>query len=88
MNADITIDIGGKTFASGLLPQLIAVLRRRRTGDLVALVGDDKSIGPELETWCRFTGNAFLQTEFESGRYRWVFRYGTVAASADENRPV
>ena len=34
------------------------MLRRSRPGDLVAVVGDEASIGPELETWCRFTGNA------------------------------
>ena len=37
MRADFELDIGRKTFASGLLPELIAVLRRSRPGDLVAL---------------------------------------------------
>ena len=62
MKADIDLDIGRKTFASGLLPELIAVLRRSRPGDLVAVVGDEESIGPELETWCRFTGNSLLES--------------------------
>ena len=52
MKANIELDIGRKTFASGLLPELISVLRRSRPGDLVALIGEDESIGPELETWC------------------------------------
>src|SRR4051812_49187937 len=88
MKADIDLDIGQKTFASGLLPELISVLRRRRLGDLVALVGDDESIGPELETWCRFTGNTLLESRVENGRTRWVFRFGTAAMPSDENRPV
>jgi uncharacterized Fe-S cluster-containing radical SAM superfamily protein len=88
MKADIDLDIGRKTFASGLLPELIAVLHRTRPGDLVAVVGDEESIGPELETWCRFTGNPLLGATLEKGRMRWVFRYGAVAAPAEANRPV
>jgi hypothetical protein len=92
MRADVDLDIGGKTFGSGLLPELIGVLRRSRPGDLVAVIGDDDSIGPELETWCRFTGNTLLETTFENGHTRWVFRYGAVAAPAgvpkEDDRPV
>ncbi len=88
MNADIDLDIERKTFASGLMPELIAVLRRSRSGTLVALVGDEASIGPDLETWCRFTGNALLETTLENGRTRWVFRCGKVAASDEDNRPI
>jgi len=92
MKADIDLEIGRKTFASGLLPELIAVLRRSRPGDLVALVGDEESVGPELETWCRFTGNPLLEATVEKGRRRWVFRCGAVAAAggvpAEDGRPV
>jgi pyruvate-formate lyase-activating enzyme len=88
MKADVDLDVGRKTFASGLLPELIAALRRSRRGDLVALAGDDASIGPELETWCRFTGNPLLEATVEQGRPRWVFRCGAVALSPAENRPV
>ncbi len=88
MKADIDLDIGQKTFASGLLPELIAVLRRSRPGELVAVVGDEESVGPELETWCRFTGNPLLEATLERGRSRWVFRCGALAATADDNRPV
>lgn len=88
MKANIDLDIGRRTFASGLLPELIATLRSSRPGDLVAVVADDKSIGPELEAWCRFTGNTLLETSVEAGRPRWVFRCGAVPASAGDNRPV
>jgi len=92
MRADVDLDIGRKTFTSGLLPELIAALRRSRPGDLVAVLGDEPSIGPELETWCRFTGNALLEATVESGRKRWVFRCGAVAVPggvpAKDNRPV
>src|SRR5437764_393229 len=88
MRANIDLEIGRKTFASGLLPELTAVLRHSRPGDLVAVVGDDQSVGPELETWCRFTGNPLLEASVENGRTRWVFRFGTVAAPAEDNRPL
>jgi hypothetical protein len=92
MRADIDLDIGRKTFTSGLLPELIAVLRRSQPGDLVAVLGREESIGPELETWCRFTGNALLEATVENGRGRWVFRHGAVSEPAQhenkDNRPV
>jgi hypothetical protein len=88
MRAHVDLDIGRKTFASGLLPELIAVLRRTRQGDLVAVVGDEARVGPELETWCRFTGNALLETTVENGRTRWVFRCGAVPAAVRDDRPV
>jgi len=88
MKADVSLDIRRKTFTSGLLPELIAVLRRSGPGDLVALVGDEESVGPELETWCRFTGNPLLETTIEKGRKRWVFRRGIIAVPAEDNRPV
>src|SRR4029077_8549410 len=88
MKADIDLDIGRKTFASGLLPELIAMLRRGQPGDLVAVIGDDKSIGPELETWSIFTGNPLLQATVEQGRARWVFGCGAMALPAEDNRPV
>jgi pyruvate-formate lyase-activating enzyme len=86
MKAAIDLDISGKTFATGLLPELIAVLRRSRPGDLVALVGDDHNLGPEVETWCRFTGNSLVETTVEAGRSRWVFRCGAVPF--EDIRPV
>jgi uncharacterized radical SAM superfamily Fe-S cluster-containing enzyme len=88
MKAHTELDIRRKTFASGLLQELIAVLRRSRPGELVAVCGDEESIGPELETWCRFTGNPLLEATVEKGRMRWVFRCGSVGAPAEDNRPV
>jgi pyruvate-formate lyase-activating enzyme len=88
MKANIDLDVGQKTFASGLLPELIAVLRRSRPGDLVAVIGEEESIGPELETWCRFTGNPLVEATEEEGRGRWVFRRGSVAERAEDQRPV
>jgi pyruvate-formate lyase-activating enzyme/TusA-related sulfurtransferase len=88
MKTDIEIDIGRKTFASGLLLELIGALRRSRPGDLVGVVGDEESVGPELETWCRFTGNSLLEATSDGRRSRWVFRHGAVAVKAENDRPI
>jgi pyruvate-formate lyase-activating enzyme len=88
MKADITLDIGRKTFASGLLPELISALSRSRPGDLVAVISDEQRIGSELETWCRFTGNPLVEAGVEKGRMRWVFRCGPVQVHAEDSRPL
>ena len=92
MKADINLEIGRKTFASGLLPELIVALRRSRPGDLVAVVGEEECVGSELETWCRFTGNVLLERTVVNGRTRWVFRHGAVPAPAgvpaEDDRPL
>jgi pyruvate-formate lyase-activating enzyme len=67
---------------------LIAVLRRSQPGDLIAVIGDEEGIGPELETWCRFTGNPLLEATVAKGRMRWVFRCGAAAVPTEDNRPV
>ena len=82
MKAHIDLDVGRKTFASGLLPELIAALRRSRPGDLVAITSTE-SIGTELETWCRFTGNALVESIVENGRGRWVIRCGAAPENSD-----
>ena len=87
-NANVELDAGTKTFASGLLPDLIALLRRCHKGDLVAVTSGDPSIGSELEAWCRFTRNSLVGTEVEGGRTRWVLRYGEAPEDAGEDRPV
>ena len=60
LRAHIELDAGAKTFATGLLIELIAALRRVRPGDLMAVVGSDRTVGTELEAWCRFTRNSLV----------------------------
>jgi uncharacterized Fe-S cluster-containing radical SAM superfamily protein len=88
MIANINLDVGPKTFASGLLPELVAAVRRSKPGDLIAVVGAEESIGPELQTWCRFTGNPLLETTVENGLFRCVFRCGAAPLAAENDRPV
>src|ERR1041385_4241455 len=88
MKADVVLDIGAKTFASGLLPELIAVVRKSQPGAVVAVVSDDASVGPELETWCRFTGNSLLEATTDESRMHWVFRCGSDGSLGEDSRPV
>ena len=65
IRAHIELDAGAKTFATGLLIELIAALRRMRPGDPMAVIGSDQTIGTELEAWCRFTRNSLVDVAFE-----------------------
>jgi sulfatase maturation enzyme AslB (radical SAM superfamily) len=86
--ATFELDAGPKTFASGLLPDLIDALRRTRPGDFVAVSSDQASLGSELETWCRFTRNTLVDTTTDAGRTRWLIRCGEAPADVDSDRPV
>ena len=86
--AHIELDAGSKTFASGLLPELIAALRESRPGDLLAVTSREAGLGPAIEAWCRFTNNALIETTADAGRLRWVFRHGEAPANSDLGRPV
>lgn len=86
--ANIEVDAGRRTFATGLLVDLIATLRRCRPGDLIAVTSDDASIAADLETWCRFTGNTLVETNVEESGTRWVIRCGAAPANLDAGRPV
>src|SRR5258708_26658120 len=88
MKADIELNIGAKTFASGLLVELIAALRRARSGDLMAVIGSDRTVDTELEAWCRFTRNSLVDVTVKEGRHRWVIRCGEAPENADAERPV
>jgi organic radical activating enzyme/TusA-related sulfurtransferase len=87
MKTSIEIDAGTRTFASGLLPELIAALRRCRPGDLLAVISGEANIGADLEIWCRFTHNTLIDTTTAAGRTRWVIRCGE-APAAGADRPV
>src|ERR1700730_1637234 len=86
--ANIELDAGRKSFATGLLPELIGALRRCGPGDLLAVISSEGTLGADLEAWCRFTRNTLVDTTVELDRTRWVIRCGEAPANADVDRPV
>jgi TusA-related sulfurtransferase/uncharacterized Fe-S cluster-containing radical SAM superfamily protein len=86
--AKMEVDAGERTFATGLLPELIAALRRCDPGDLVAVTSSERGLSKDLETWCRFTHNTLVDTNVEGGRTRWVIRSGEAPANTDAERPI
>ncbi len=88
IRADVELEAGAKTFASGLLVELIAALRRVRPGDRIAVIGSDRAVGTELEAWCRFTRNSLVEVTVEQNRHRWVIRCGEAPAELDVQRPL
>src|SRR6516164_8835092 len=88
LKAKIELDAGLKSFATGLLPELIGALRRCGPGDLLAVIGSEGTLGADLEAWCRFTHNSLVDMTVELGRTRWVIRCGKAPANADADRPV
>jgi TusA-related sulfurtransferase len=83
LQTHIEVDAGSKTFATGLLLELIAALRSMRQGELMAITSSDGMLGAELEAWCRFTRNSLVDVALEESRYRWVIRCGEAPTPVD-----
>src|SRR6516162_6565965 len=88
LTAKFELDAGPRTFATGLLPELIAALRSAHPGDLIAVVSSEASVGVDLDAWCRFTHNSLVDTSVENGRSRWVIRCGEAPRPVETDRPV
>ena len=88
MKANVELDASGKSFATGLMPELIAALRRIRPGDLLAVLSSEPKLGTDLEAWCRFTRNTLIGSSVEAGRIRWVIRCGEAPAEPEAERPI
>ena len=88
MKANLEIDVGQKTFSDGLLPELIAALRRSRPGDLMAVVTSKSNLSADFEIWCRLTRNSLIELTVEAGRSRYVIRCGEVMPEPEAARVV
>jgi len=86
--AKIELDAGAKSFATGLLPELITALHQCGPGDLLAVVSSEADLGTELEVWCRFTHNTLVDTTVEAGHTRWTIRCGEAPGVVETDRPV
>ena len=78
LESTIEIPPSEKTFANGLLIELVQALRSSQRGDLIGLTAGDPSVAEDLDRWSRLTRNAVVGTTAESGGTRWVIRHGEV----------
>ena len=86
----VRIEIGPttKTFASGLLLELVAALRGSTVGDLIALTAGDASVGPDLDAWSRMTGHVIVSRSDEQEGTRWVIRHGAADGALQDAQPL
>ena len=85
----VDVDAGVRTFANGLLLELVSALRQTADGDLVGLTSaDPRAVESDLDAWCRLTGHAIVARTIEQGRARWVIRRGAVDVTAADERPI
>lgn len=95
VKAKIEIAAREKSFASGLLLDLVAALRATADGELFA-VTSALALGDDLDKWSRLTGNAIVSVSEDAGVTRWVLRHGSASAShsqregnaAEPERPI
>jgi pyruvate-formate lyase-activating enzyme len=77
LTTGIEINADGRTFASGLLLDLVSALRRTAAGNLLAVTAADAAtIEADLEAWSRMTGHSIVARTVEGGRTQWVLRHG------------
>src|SRR5260370_13298372 len=86
--ANIELEAGVKSFAAGLLPELIGALRRCGPGNLLAVISSEEGLGADLETWCRFTRNTLVDTTVEAGRKSGELRWGEAPVDSHSALPL
>jgi organic radical activating enzyme len=69
------VHAGGKDFSTGLLNDLLVALRDLADGELLSLHGPSR-LGPDLDRWARFTGNAIVEVIPEGEASRFLVRKG------------
>jgi pyruvate-formate lyase-activating enzyme/TusA-related sulfurtransferase len=85
----LDVDAGTRTFASGLLLELVAALRQTAPGDLLAVSSDRPSdVEEDLTAWSRLTGHAIVLKSADGNRTRWIIRNGSAALAAGDGPPL
>ena len=75
MRHRVELRAGEKDFSTGLLNDLLAALQGLADGDLLSLEGP-AHLGPDLDRWARFTGNAIVEVTPEGEAHRFLVRKG------------
>ncbi len=83
-----TVEAEARTFAEGVLPQLVAAMRRSAHGDLLCVTGTNPNLGRDLDLWCRFTRNTVVSVTEADGKTTWTIRCGELPGGFDAERPI
>ena len=81
----VELRAGAKDFSTGLLNDLLTALHGLADGELLSLHGP-AGLGPDLDRWARFTGNAIVEVTPEGESIRFLVRKG--APRSYEETPV
>jgi organic radical activating enzyme len=88
-NARVELNVGDRTFGSGLLLDLLSALKRTSAGDLIALTGRDATdLDSDLEAWSRLTGHSIVARTTGDDGTRWVIRHGAAVGDGGHARPL
>ncbi len=86
MPAPVALEIraDGRTFASGLLVDIVRALQQVPAGELLAIVGS-AGLDADLQAWSALTGHAIIeQTSLGDEQRRWVVRHGVAEGVGNE----
>ncbi len=87
--ARVELNAEERTFASGLLLDLLSALRSTSAGDLIAITAPDPTaIETELDRWGRLTGHSIVARTIEPEGTRFVIRHGAQPMGDAEARPL
>ena len=87
--ARFELNTGDRTFASGLLLDLLVAVRQAAPGDLIAFTSRAaETVAADLDAWSRLTGHAIVATTREGDVTRWVIRHGAAAVGDEDARPL
>jgi hypothetical protein len=87
MNGDVEIVAGDRTFATGLLVEIVRALGVIADGELLALWGP-RALADDLRTWSALTGHAIVHIEPRGPFVRWVIRRGAARGQGGSTRPL
>jgi sulfatase maturation enzyme AslB (radical SAM superfamily) len=80
ITARIEVDAGERTFASGLLLDLLAALQQATDGELIAITSRHAAaVEADLDAWSRLTGHALVARTTDHEGTRFVIRRGAAA---------
>lgn len=87
--ASVDVHVDDRTFASGVLLELVSALRRTRAGDLIALTGRTAAaLDADLDAWSRLTGHSIVARTTDTHGTRWVIRHGAATGGEADERPL